>query len=351
MRALADHLDVKASSLYWHVRDRRELLELLADAILEKVPSPRAHEWRAAVVEAATGLGRQVARQRDADRILLEVPEALERSDVYAGLKRRLQSAGLHESEAGEVALLVMIYVIAGRTPGETPVTESAAPAKIAIDTGSRGVVLRAGSADMESLFRIPHDQVAAEPAVVRGETVIVRRLRGVGLGEIDLNPRRSWRFQIQAPTWNTVLDVGGLDVREIRVDSGATRVECFLPAPRGIVPIHISSGVVGVSLHRPKGTAVVALARTGAVKFRLDKFASKVAVFDVHWESEGASSAADRYELEISGGVWNLELDTYTPKIARPEVAASEPPSAGEAASALDMLLDGVEARVRSRS
>jgi len=28
MRALADRLQVKAASLYWHVRDRRELLEL-----------------------------------------------------------------------------------------------------------------------------------------------------------------------------------------------------------------------------------------------------------------------------------------------------------------------------------
>ena len=33
MRALADRLDVKAASLYWHVRDRRELLELLAESI------------------------------------------------------------------------------------------------------------------------------------------------------------------------------------------------------------------------------------------------------------------------------------------------------------------------------
>ena len=31
MRALADRLEVKAASLYWHVRDRRELLELLAE--------------------------------------------------------------------------------------------------------------------------------------------------------------------------------------------------------------------------------------------------------------------------------------------------------------------------------
>src|SRR4029077_7430561 len=40
MRALAERLQVKAASLYWHVRDRDELLGLLADAILESVSRP-----------------------------------------------------------------------------------------------------------------------------------------------------------------------------------------------------------------------------------------------------------------------------------------------------------------------
>jgi hypothetical protein len=174
--------------------------------------------------------------------------------------------------------------------------------------------------------------------------------LRGVGLGEIELNPRRPWTFKIQAPTWNTVLDVGGLDVRNIHVDSGATKVECFLPAPRGVVPIHISSGVVGVSIHRPKGMAVVATVHTGAVKLKLDDFATKVAVLDVHWQSEGAATATDRYELDVSSGVVNFELDTYAPKIERVDPAPSEPQQEGKSASALEILLDGVEARLKSR-
>src|SRR2546421_11815700 len=36
MRALADRLDVKAASLYWHVRDRRELLALLGESMLDR---------------------------------------------------------------------------------------------------------------------------------------------------------------------------------------------------------------------------------------------------------------------------------------------------------------------------
>ena len=352
MRALADRLDVKAASLYWHVRDRSELLELLAESILDTVgPARREAGWRDNLMAISEALRRRVSAQKDANRILLEVPDALQRSDTFGDLAGQLLAAGLQTSEADEVALMVMTYVITDRTPVEQPVIEGGAPASIAIDTGSRGVVLRTGTSDMQTLFRVPHDQSAAAPAVVRGEIVVVRRLRGAGHGEIELNPRRPWRIQVQAPTWDTVLDVGGLDIRNIHVDSGATKVECFLPRPRGVVPIHISSGVVGVTLHRPRRTAVIAHVHTGAVKLKLDEFSTKVAVFDVHWQSEGAADAADRYELDVSSGAVNFELDTYTPKAERLDAPPAEPKPTGKPTTALEVLLDGVEARVKSRS
>jgi AcrR family transcriptional regulator len=42
MRKLAQELDVGAASLYWHVRDKEELLGLLLDRIVGegKVPDP-----------------------------------------------------------------------------------------------------------------------------------------------------------------------------------------------------------------------------------------------------------------------------------------------------------------------
>jgi TetR/AcrR family tetracycline transcriptional repressor len=352
MRALADRLEVKASSLYWHVRDRRELLDLLAESILEGVARPRrTGPWRPTALAIAAALRKGVAAQKDADRILLEVPEALERSDTFGDLKSQLGAAGLQVAEAGAVALMVMTSVISGRAHDEPTVLESPGEvASIAIDSGSRGVVLRAGTQDMQSLIRVPPDQSAAAPAVVRGETVVVRRLRGVGRGEIELNPKRPWRFKVQAPTWNTVLDVGGLDVRGIHVDSGAANLKCFLPQPRGVVPIHISSGVVNVSMHRPEGAAVVALAHTGAVKLKLEEFSTKVAVFDVNWQSQGALEARDRYELEISGGVVDFQLSTYKPKVQPVDSPPVETQPKSKPASALEILLDGVEARIKSR-
>ena len=367
MRALADKLDVKAASLYWHVRDRRELLDLLAESILDSVKTVRrGPAWRENVLAAASALGRVVSAQKDADRILLEVPEAVRRSDLFHGLVAQLQAAGLQPVEATDAALMVTTYVITGRTAAkqEEVSAGSGEVASIAIDSGSRGVILRAGAAGMQGLIRVPPDQGGAAPAVVRGEQVVVRRLRGVGRGEIELNPRHPWKFKIQAPTWNTVLDLVGVDVREIWIDSGAANVECFLPEPRGVVPVHVSSGVVNVALHRDPSAAVVATAHTGAFKLKLEDFSTKVTVLDVHWQSAGALGARDRYELDVSSGVVDLNLDSYDPKAHRPAAASaaegpakpwSWPPPGGakgktEPVSALEILLDGVEARVKSR-
>jgi AcrR family transcriptional regulator len=352
MRALADRLDVKAASLYWHVRDRRELLELLAKSILETVrPARTLSGWRPAVTDAGAALSERVASQKDADQILLEVPDALERSATFAQLKGQLQAAGLRPVEADELALLVMVQVITARRPVDLPQMQAGSVASIAVDSGSRGVLLRAGS-DMQGLVRAVHDRLSAAPAIVSGERVVVRRLRGVGAGEIELNPDLPWRFQIQGPTWNTTLELGGIDVREIKLDSGAAKVECFLPRPKGIVPIVVSGGVVGVKLHRPHGVVVAADVSSGAVRLKLDDFSVRASVTDLQWVSaEGASVAPDRYQLRISGGAVQVELDSYAPlqvQVGTSPHAEDHP--AGEQATALDILLDGVESRVRRR-
>src|SRR5207248_9362598 len=147
MRALAESLQVKAASLYWHVRDREELLELLAEGILENVRLPHATgAWRPAVLGIASALEARVAAQKDASRVLLESPGALDQSAIFAALKTQLLSAGLQPPEAADVARMVMTNVITGRHAAMDSRAEAAPPpalsdvATLAIDTGSRGV-------------------------------------------------------------------------------------------------------------------------------------------------------------------------------------------------------------------
>jgi hypothetical protein len=297
----------------------------------------------------AGALRAVVASHRDANRILLEVPDSLTGSATHLALTGQLEAAGLSAAEASEVALMAMVHVIASAAPIQEIPVEAGSIATIAIDSGSRGVLVRPGI-DMQGLIRTAGDGASAAPAIVRGERVVVRRLRGVGYGEIELNPRHPWRFQIQGATWNTVLEVGGLDVRAIKLDSGAAKVECYLPRPRGVVPIEVSGGVVGLSLHRLRGVAVAADISPGALRVRLDDYAVNATVADSHWESvQGASEAPDRYQLRINSGAVQVTLDSKA-KAVDPVVAEVPVESTGEPASAIEILLDGVERRTRSR-
>src|SRR5258707_14521004 len=72
MRALADRLDVKAASLYWHVRDRRDLLERLAAAIVESTPPLRARGGgRRSDVAGRAGLRRRGGGRNGLGRVRL----------------------------------------------------------------------------------------------------------------------------------------------------------------------------------------------------------------------------------------------------------------------------------------
>jgi TetR/AcrR family transcriptional regulator, tetracycline repressor protein len=346
MRALGDRLHVKAASLYWHVRDRAELLDLVAAALLSQAASVSTRgEWRTDALAVCAALERVTARRRDAARLLLEVPGVVQRSQAHASLSVVLRDAGLSEGEAAETATMMLSAVLVSSLgPPDEPPSRSERPLTVAVDSGSRGVTLRAGSS-MSGVIRSAHDRGASAPAVIRGERVIVRRLRGGRHGELELNPAHAWRFQVQAPTWNTVLNLLGLDVRGIHVDSGAVRVECVLPLPRGVVPIDISSGVVGVRLRRPPGVAVVANVSPGAVQLRLDGHTVGATTGESLWESGAGAAASDYYKLRINSGTVRVTLEEDPSIGAEPVASAAAPlPRAGVFA-ALNVVLDGVAA------
>jgi AcrR family transcriptional regulator len=346
MRGLADRMGVKPASLYWHVRDRGELVELLAQALLAGVRPGAAAGWRAEALAVCAALGGMAARRRDAARVLLEVPDALERSDAHSRLRAALEDGRLPAAEAHQAATMMLVHVLVASTrAGDLPDVEPGRPVLVAIDSGSRGVTLRAGSR-MSGLIRAAHDPTSASPAVIRGDRVVVRRLRGVRQGELELNPDHPWRVQVQAPTWNTVLDLPGLDVRGIHIDSGAARVECILPRPHGVVPIHVSSGVAGVRLRRPAGVPVVADISAGALQVELDAFSVRVTTSEAHWESSPGAAQQDHYLLRISGGAVRVTLEEDASIDGEP-VDASSPAPRADATAALNLVLDGVASRM----
>src|SRR5580704_18615156 len=102
MRRLAERLGVKAASLYRHVRDKDELLVLLADEICGEISIARSTgTWQEQLVEMARRVRRGLLAHRDAARLLAVTgPSGPQRLRLIESLLRILRSAGLSARDA-----------------------------------------------------------------------------------------------------------------------------------------------------------------------------------------------------------------------------------------------------------
>jgi AcrR family transcriptional regulator len=116
MRRLADRLGVKAASVYWHVRDKEELLDLVFDRVIGEieVPEPDPSRWREQLAEVAHEMWRVTNKHRDIARVQLGRfpigPNALAFSE---GLHAILRAGGLSDRASAYAGQLLPLYVSA----------------------------------------------------------------------------------------------------------------------------------------------------------------------------------------------------------------------------------------------
>ena len=106
MRRLSERLGVKAASLYRHVRNKDELLQLLADEINGEIPLVQSNgNWRTAVREIATNVRKGLLAHRDAAHLLaVTMPFGPRRLRHIESLLGVLRSAGLSGRDATRAA-------------------------------------------------------------------------------------------------------------------------------------------------------------------------------------------------------------------------------------------------------
>ncbi|MDQ3865121.1 MAG: TetR/AcrR family transcriptional regulator C-terminal domain-containing protein, partial [Actinomycetota bacterium] len=116
MRRLADRLGVKAASVYWHVRDKEELLDLVFDRVIGEIEVPEADppRWREQVAEVAREMRRVINSHRDIARVQLGRfpigPNALTFSE---GMHAILRAGGLSDRASAYAGQLLPLYVSA----------------------------------------------------------------------------------------------------------------------------------------------------------------------------------------------------------------------------------------------
>lgn len=114
MRRVAAELDAGAGSLYWHIRHKDELFELLFDHVVAEIrlPEPDPIRWQEQIKEVSREVRRVCLRHRDVARIALDRWPIGPNTLVFAeGLLAILRAGGLPDRACAWASGLIPSYV------------------------------------------------------------------------------------------------------------------------------------------------------------------------------------------------------------------------------------------------
>jgi AcrR family transcriptional regulator len=327
MRALAERMGVRAASLYYHIRDKEQLLGLLAVAILGEVPEPASDlPWRAQLETFASDYRRVLQSHRDAARIMIVAQPAAPR--LYERLVRSLLAAGFDGAVAVETChLLAGTYVPAAvaeewetRAPLDAEHGELRAPlgaldrGRLELTSGVADLTLRSDPA-LTELYAGRFQGKLPTVQVQDGTVRIALRHRHLQLrreaAELALNPAVWWDVDIADGAWRLHADLRGLHLGSIAVSGGVSDMTLLLPPPEGTVPVRLSGGAHKLTVRRPPGVAARVRVGAGASRLTLDTMHLGSVGGETRWETPDFGASPDRYDVEVDGGAHRMTFDT----------------------------------------
>lgn len=135
LRTLASRLAVQAPTLYWHVKNKSELLDGIADAVMdeaiEALPDPDPEpptDGRDWLLEALTVLRATMLRHRDGARILSGSRQSLRRADFSERAMATLVGRGILPRQARLLVLAGERFTVGWVLEEQAPPPPAGAP-------------------------------------------------------------------------------------------------------------------------------------------------------------------------------------------------------------------------------
>src|SRR5918995_3925618 len=129
--------------------------------------------------------------------------------------------------------------------------------------------------------------------------------------GEITLSGRIPWAIRAHMGMSDVVADLEDLDLEDLEISAGASKIEVRLPRPKDAVRIRIGGGASNVELIRPSGVPVRVRIGGGASKLAIDEFRVGAAGGKTDWRSPDYDLVEGRYDIEISAGASKVTVRT----------------------------------------
>lgn len=237
---------------------------------------------------------------------------------------------------AGDVAAILIVvlavvgaaaYVVAAPNPATSRSLDTSSPiagveqASLEIDAGSANITVSGSTAVATDLYRAHIEYSGPKPGVsFDHSTGLVRISQSSGnfpffqsrrfVVDVKLNQNVPWSITENSGATTSTLNLAGVQVGSINMNTGASRSDLTLGEPSGIVPVTINGGSLAVHLHRPHGTGASVVVSGGAVSLNADGRQMR-AIGSLNFQSPDFATEGNAYRVEINGGACTVTLDT----------------------------------------
>jgi hypothetical protein len=166
--------------------------------------------------------------------------------------------------------------------------------------------------ASMDDLFRARFDGKVPEVGVDGGAvSVKYRPSFHPPTGQVTLSGRVPWTIRAHRGMSDVTANLEGLELRDLEISGGSSRLEIQLPRPDTSVPVRIGGGASNVEVIRPAGVPVRVRIGGGASELAIDDFAVGSAGGKTDWKNPDYDSAEQRYDIEIGAGASKVIVRT----------------------------------------
>lgn len=237
---------------------------------------------------------------------------------------------------SGEIAMaLIALLAVAGAVayvavapnPGATQVLDikdsigNVDHASVEVDVGAATVTMTGGGSLGGDLYRAHIEYSGPKPAVTFDRSTGRLRIEQSGTRvnlfqsrrfkmTLELNSSIPWTITSNTGAVTETLNLSGIHVGSLEINTGASTEDITLGQPSGIVPITVNGGALTVRLHRPAGTEASVAVSGGAVSLNADGRQTH-AIGNLSFETPGFGGAADGYRLQVNGGACTVSIDT----------------------------------------
>ena len=128
-------------------------------------------------------------------------------------------------------------------------------------------------------------------------------------LADIGLNPGVPWSIEVDGGVTDLEGDLRSARLSGVNLRGGANHVRLRLGRPDGSARVTLDGGASVIRFDRPKGVVVALQVRGGVSRLRFDGKILKTSGNSFRVQTKGFADAAERYEIEVSGGASELTI------------------------------------------